>query len=123
MLNKDAPLIDGERASPFRFLGFSAGSHACIGQKLAVQEAVLMIGRLCQQYYIGENVFHIQFTFQKNKFDDEMNSFFLKKYDFFYLFQQFLRINKANHYMTYCLKPDQIICWCHFIEWKKTRNN
>jgi len=52
MLNKDAPLIDGERASPFRFLGFSAGSHACIGQKLAVQEAVLMIGRLCQQYYI-----------------------------------------------------------------------
>ena len=89
MLNKDAPLIDGERASPFRFLGFSAGSHACIGQKLAVQEAVLMIGRLCQQYYIGESGFWYSIYFpKKNKFADQMNSFFKKKkYDFIYLFQ------------------------------------
>jgi cytochrome P450 len=56
MLHKDAALRDGAAPSAFRFLGFSAGSHACIGQKLAVQEAVVLLARLCTRFHIGASL-------------------------------------------------------------------
>ncbi len=62
-----ARFVDGDaERSPFSFLPYSAGARNCVGQKMALQEAVIMLAHIAQNFekFTGDNLDSIKEGFQ-----------------------------------------------------------